>query len=55
VANRRCKLISAESGMPIFEIDINVEVPRSVSEEKLRNDIHRLADELRIDLVLRRA
>jgi glycine cleavage system transcriptional repressor len=48
------RLISAESGTPIFEMDIDVEVPRSLSEEGLRNDLHRLADELTIDLVLKR-
>jgi glycine cleavage system transcriptional repressor len=48
------RLISAESGTSIFEMDIDVDVPRSVSEEGLRKDLHRLADELRIDLVLRR-
>jgi glycine cleavage system transcriptional repressor len=48
------RLVSAESGTPIFEMDIDVEVPRSLSEEKLRNDLHRLADELMIDLVLRK-
>lgn len=48
------RLISAESGTPIFEMEIDVEVPRSVSEEGLRRDLHQLADELRIDLVMRR-
>ncbi len=48
------RLISAESGTPIFEMDIDVEVPRSESEEGLRKDLHQLADELRIDLILRR-
>ncbi|MDI7261151.1 MAG: ACT domain-containing protein [Thermodesulfobacteriota bacterium] len=48
------RIISAESGTPIFEMDVDIEVPRSLSEEGLRNDLHRLADELMIDLVLRR-
>lgn len=48
------RLISPESGTPIFEMDIDIEVPRSLSEEGLRNDLHRLADELMIDLVLRK-
>ncbi len=48
------RLISAESGTPIFEMDIDVEAPRSESEEGLRKDLHQLADELRIDLILRR-
>ncbi len=49
------RITSAESGTPIFEMDIDLEVPRSPSEERLRNDLHRLADELMIDLVLRKA
>ncbi len=48
------RLLSAESGTPIFEMDMEVEVPRAISEEGLRKDLHRLADELRIDLVLRK-
>lgn len=48
------RILSAESGTPIFEMEIDVEVPESVSEEGLRKDLHRLADELMIDLVLRR-
>ncbi|OGP77822.1 MAG: hypothetical protein A2V86_05775 [Deltaproteobacteria bacterium RBG_16_49_23] len=48
------RLTSAESGTPIFEMDIDVEVPRSVSEERLINDLHRLADQLMIDVVLRK-
>ena len=45
---------SAESGTPLFEMDIDIEVPCSVSEEGLREDLHRLANELMIDLVLRK-
>ena len=48
------RVLSAESGTPLFEMDIDVEAPRAVSEEELRKDLHRLADELVIDLVLRR-
>jgi glycine cleavage system transcriptional repressor len=48
------RVLSAESGTPMFEMDIDVEVPRSVSEEGLRKDLHRLADELMIDLVLKK-
>ncbi len=43
---------SAESGTPLFDMDIDVEVPRSVSEERLRDDLHHLANELVIDLVV---
>lgn len=45
---------SAESGTPLFDMDIDVEVPRSVSEERLRDDLHHLANELVIDLVVRK-
>ncbi|MCX8117129.1 MAG: hypothetical protein N3G78_04250 [Desulfobacterota bacterium] len=48
------RLISAESGTPFFEMEIEVDVPRTISEEGLRQDLHRLADDLKIDLVLRR-
>jgi len=48
------RVLSAESGTPLFEMDIDVEVPRSISEEVLRSDLHRLANELMIDLVLRK-
>jgi glycine cleavage system regulatory protein len=45
---------SAESGTPLFEMDIDIEVPRSMSEQSLREDVHRLANELMIDLVFRK-
>lgn len=48
------RLISAESGTPIFEMEIEVDVPRTISEEGLRRDLHQLADELKIDLVVKR-
>ncbi len=48
------RVLSAESGTPLFEMDIDVEVPRSVSEQGLREDLHRLANELFIDLVLKK-
>jgi len=35
-------------------MEMDVEVPRYVSEEDLRNDLHRLADELMIDPALRK-
>ncbi|MEW6377022.1 MAG: ACT domain-containing protein [Thermodesulfobacteriota bacterium] len=46
--------VSPESGTPLFEMDIDIDVPRSISEEGLRNDLHCLANELMIDLVLKR-
>jgi len=46
--------VSAESGTPLFEMDIIVEVPRAVSEQVLRDDLHHLANELMIDLVLKK-
>jgi glycine cleavage system transcriptional repressor len=48
------RVLSAESGTPLFEMDIDVEVPQSISEKGLREDLHRLANELMIDLVLRK-
>jgi glycine cleavage system transcriptional repressor len=48
------RVLSAESGTPLFEMDMDVEVPRSISEQSLREDLHRLANELVIDLVLKR-
>jgi len=48
------RVLSAESGTPIFEMEIDVEIPKSVSEQGLREDLHRLANELVIDLVLRK-
>ena len=45
-------MLSAESGTPLFEMDIDVEIPKSVSEQGLREDLHHLANELMIDLVL---
>ena len=45
---------SAESGTPLFEMDIEIGVPPSISEEHLREDLHRLANGLVIDLVVRK-
>ena len=49
-----CRSLSAESGTPLFEMDIDIDVPRSISEQGLREDLHRLANELMIDLVLKK-
>ena len=48
------QVFSAESGTPLFEMEIDIEVPTAISEQELREDLHRLANELRIDLVLRK-
>jgi glycine cleavage system transcriptional repressor len=48
------RVLSAESGTPLFEMEMDINVPRSISEQGLREDLHRLANELRIDLVLRK-
>ncbi len=48
------RVASAESGTPLFEMDIQIDVPQSISEHGLREDLHRLADELVIDLVVKR-
>ncbi len=45
------RVLSAESGTPLFEMDIVIEVPKEVSEEDLRQDLHGLANELVIDLI----
>jgi glycine cleavage system transcriptional repressor len=49
------RVLSAESGTPLFEMDIDLEVPKSVPEPFLREDLHRLANDLVIDLVFKRA
>ncbi len=49
-----CRIFSPESGTPLFEMDIDIGIPHSLSEQGLREDLHRLANELVIDLVLRR-
>ncbi len=48
------RVLSAESGTPLFEMDMEVEVPRSISEQGLREDLHRLANGLMIDLVFKK-
>lgn len=48
------RILSAESGTPLFEMDIDIEVPVSISEVGLRENLHHLANELMIDLVLRK-
>jgi len=48
------RVISAESGTPLFEMEIDVDIPKSVSEKGLREDLHRMANELVIDLVLKK-
>jgi glycine cleavage system transcriptional repressor len=48
------RILSPESGTPLFEMDIDIDVPHSLSEQGLREDLHRLANELVIDLVLRK-
>jgi glycine cleavage system transcriptional repressor len=48
------RVLSAESGTPLFEMDIDIEVPVSISEVGLREDLHHLANDLMIDLVLRK-
>ncbi len=45
---------SAESGTPLFEMDIEVEVPKSMTDQALREGLHRLANELVIDLVIKK-
>ena len=51
---RTQRVLSAESGTPIFEMDIEIDVPLSIPEQALREDLHHLANELMIDLILRK-
>ena len=48
------QILSPESGTPFFEMDMDINVPRAISEQGLRDDLHRLANELVIDLVLKK-
>jgi len=48
------QVFSAESGTPLFEMEIDIAVPNSLPEHVIREDLRRLADDLRIDLVLRK-
>jgi glycine cleavage system regulatory protein len=48
------RILSPESGTPFFEMEIEVAVPRTVSEQGLRDNLHRLGNELVIDLVLKK-
>ena len=55
IANMETRQVrSAESGTPFFEMDIDIEVPSSISEQRLREALHHLANELVIDLVLKK-
>jgi glycine cleavage system regulatory protein len=51
---RTQRVLSAESGTPLFEMDIEIDVLQSISEHGLRDELHQLANELMIDLVLRK-
>lgn len=48
------RVLSAESGTPLFEMEMDVGVPRSASEQGLREELHHLANDLMIDLVLKK-
>ena len=48
------QILSPESGTPLFEMDMDLNVPGTISEQGLRDDVHRLANELVIDLVLKK-
>ena len=54
IDERTQRVLSAESGTPLFEMDIEIDVPQSISEQGLREHLHHLADDLMIDLVLRK-
>jgi glycine cleavage system transcriptional repressor len=51
---RTQRVLSAESGTPLFEMDVDIDVSQSISEHGLRDELHHLANELMIDLVLRK-
>ena len=51
---RTQRTLSAESGTPLFEMDIEIDIPQSISEQGVREELHHLANDLMIDLVLRR-
>jgi glycine cleavage system transcriptional repressor len=46
------RVLSAESGTPFFEMDMDIEAPQSLPEQQLRDELHRLANKLMIDMVL---
>jgi glycine cleavage system transcriptional repressor len=48
------RILSAESGTPLFEMDMDIKAPKAISEQGLRDDLHRLGNELVIDLVLKK-
>ncbi len=48
------RILSPESGTPLFEMEMEISVPRTISEQGIRDDLHRLANELVIDLVLKK-
>jgi glycine cleavage system transcriptional repressor len=48
------RILSPESGTTLFEMEMDINVPRTISEEGLRDDLHRLGNELVIDLVLKK-
>jgi glycine cleavage system regulatory protein len=48
------RILSPESGTPLFEMDMDINVPKTISEQGLRDDLHRLGNELVIDLVLKK-
>jgi glycine cleavage system transcriptional repressor len=48
------RILSAESGTPFFEMEMEINVPKTISEQGLRDELHRLGNELVIDLVLKK-
>ena len=47
-------MVSIKSKIQLFEMDIDIEVPRWISEQGLKEGLHHLANELMIDLVLKK-
>ena len=48
------RILSPESGTPLFEMDMDISIPKAISEQGVRDDLHRLANELVIDLILKK-
>jgi glycine cleavage system regulatory protein len=48
------QVFSAESGTPLFEMEIDIDVPNALSEQGMKEDLHHLANELVIDLAVRK-
>jgi glycine cleavage system transcriptional repressor len=48
------RILSPETGTALFEMEMDINVPKTISEKGLRDGLHRLGNELAIDLVLKK-